>query len=397
MHAVFIAIISEGMPNAYVIVKRAITQNRTVMNNKFNWMALLSCLLVHPLSAIDYSDKIAALSLPEGFTLTLVSDQVPGARQMALSPEGILYVGTRKAGKVYAVLPSTPDKHPEVVVIAEDLTSPSGLVWLNGNLYVGAVDRILKYSDIDQQHKAAPKAEVISQRLPDKAYHGWKSLSVGPDGYLYVPVGVPCNICVSENPVFGTIQRMHPDTGEMSTYAKGVRNSVGLAWHPESGNLWFSDNGRDMLGDDVPPDEINEIALKNAHYGYPFYHAGDIADPEFSEGKKPGDYVPPIHTIQAHSAALGISFYTGNQFPDRYRNALFIAEHGSWNRTEKVGYRVSVIRWEAGKRIYEPFVSGWLVGEENWGRPNDVLVTPNGDLLISDDQAGAIYRISYTK
>jgi len=347
------------------------------------------------------ADKITALTLPEGFKLSLVTDQVPNARQMALSPQGILYVGTRKAGNVYAVLPSKRMDDPEVVVIARDLTMPSGVVLLDGDLYVGAMDRIIRYSNIDlelqQPSRMELNAQVVADDLPDKSHHGWKSLSVGPDGYLYVPVGVPCNVCQPDNPMFGTIQRMHPTTGAMSTYAEGIRNSVGLAWHPLSGNLWFSDNGRDRLGDDVPADEINEISGENTHYGFPFYHAGDISDQKFGKGKNAGDYVPPIHKIQAHSAALGISFYTGKQFPERYRNALFIAEHGSWNRTEKVGYRVSVLRWEAGEKIYEPFISGWLDGEKNWGRPNDVLVTPNGDLLISDDQAGAIYRVSFSR
>jgi len=371
------------------------------MKMKPNWIVLLVCMLAHPLGAADTADKIAALSLPEGFTLSLVTDKVPNARQMALSPQGILYVGTRKAGNVYAVLPAQNRDDPEVIVIASDLTMPSGVAFIDGDLYVGAVDRVLKYSNIDLDLKRNSQteltAEVVSEDLPDKSHHGWKSLSVGSDGYLYVPVGVPCNICLSDNPMFGTIQRMHPDTGVLSTYARGVRNSVGLAWHPVSGNMWFSDNGRDMLGEDVPSDEINEISKENAHYGYPFFHAGDIADPEFGKGKKAADYIPPVHKIQAHSAALGISFYEGNQFPQKYHNALFIAEHGSWNRKEKVGYRVSVIRWENGDKIYEPFITGWLNGEKNWGRPNDVLVTPDGDLLVSDDQAGAIYRISYNR
>ena len=374
----------------------------------FTCLVLTSCLYAFPILAADKAINLAELSLPQGFTISLVSDEVPNARQMALSAGGILYVGTRKAGKVYALLPRKgpgkgPGKglnDPEVVVIAQNLTMPSGVVILDGDLYVGALDRVLKYPNIDKQlqnsSSSKPITEVLSENLPDKTHHGWKYLSAGPDGYLYVPVGAPCNICLSDNPVFASIQRMDPESGTMSTYAEGIRNTVGMAWHPETDRLWFTDNGRDMLGDDIPAEEVNEVRDVLAHYGYPYIHAGDISDPEFGKGKNAEDYVRPRYKIQAHSAALGISFYTGQQFPDQYRNALFIAEHGSWNRTEKVGYRVSVLRWEAGQKVYEPFISGWLNGDTSWGRPNDVLVSPEGDLLISDDQAGAIYRVSYT-
>ncbi len=370
----------------------------------FTIVVLASCLHTSPITAADTSTNLADLSLPPGFTINLVSDEVPNARQMALSAGGILYVGTRRAGKVYALVQkegSDQDfNNREVIVLAENLTMPSGVVMLDGNLYVGALDRVLKYEDIDNQIQNSPSskpaAKVLSDKLPDKTHHGWKYLSVGPDGYLYVPIGAPCNICLSDNPVFASIQRMNPQFGTLSTYAEGIRNSVGLAWHPDTGRLWFTDNGRDMLGDDVPAEEINEVTAVGAHYGYPYIHAGEIPDPEFGKGKSTEDFVRPEHKIQAHSAALGISFYTGNKFPDLYHHALFIAEHGSWNRKQKVGYQVSVLRFEADKKIYEPFITGWLTGENNWGRPNDVLVTPNGDLLISDDQAGAIYRVSYT-
>ena len=231
--------------------------------------------------------------------------------------------------------------------------------------------------------------------MPDESHHGWKYLSVGPDGFLYVPVGAPCNICESEDPRFASILRMDPATGEATVYAAGVRNSVGMDWHPDTGELWFSDNGRDWLGDDEPAEEINRVTEAGAHYGYPYVHAGDILDPEFGAGREPADYVTPEIKIQAHSAALGVAFYTGAQFPASYRNALFIAEHGSWNRSSKVGYRVSVVRFGEAGPVYEPFLDLWLKDEKVTGRPNDVLVSRDGSLLISDDKAGAIYRVTY--
>ena len=209
------------------------------------------------------------------------------------------------------------------------------------------------------------------------------------------PVGAPCNICESEDPRFASILRMDPETGETTVFAAGVRNSVGMDWHPDTGELWFSDNGRDWLGDDEPAEEINRVTSAGAHYGYPYVHAGDILDPKFGDGHDPADYVPPEIKIQAHSAALGLAFYTGSQFPDSYRNALFIAEHGSWNRSSKVGYRVSVVRFGDSGPVYEPFLDLWLKDEKVSGRPNDVLVSKDGSLLISDDKVGAIYRVSY--
>lgn len=349
--------------------------------------------------------NIGKLLLPPGFDIALVTTAVPNARQMALSDSGVLYVGTRKAGNVYAVTgwqeskDSTGFSAPtKVRTIASDLSMPSGLVWHDGSLFVGALDRVLRWDNIDDHLDLPGDPEVISDSLPDKQHHGWKYLSIGPDNALYVPVGAPCNICLSKDPRFASILRMDPKTGETSIYAAGVRNTVGMAWHPDSKQMYFSDNGRDRLGEDIPAEEINRVTTAGAHYGYPYIHAGSIPDPEFGEGHKAADYQPPLLQIQAHSAALGLDFYTatGDQaFPERYKNALFIAEHGSWNRKEKVGYRISVMFETAQGPQYAPFITGWLQEQANWGRPSDVLMTPNGDLLISDDQTGSIYRVSY--
>lgn len=331
-----------------------------------------------------------------GFSLSVLTDAVPNARQMALHPNGLLFVGTRRVGKLYAVVPSASGGAPEVVTFASGLTMPSGVALKDGDLYVAALDRVLRYGDIAATFRDDPQPETVTDRLPDRRHHGWKYLSVGPDGFLYVPVGAPCNICKSDDPRFASILRMDPETGETTVFARGVRNSVGMAWHPETGLMWFTDNGRDMLGDDVPPEEINIVAEPGAHYGYPHIHGAAIADPRFGEGADAADYVPPVVEIQAHAAALGVDFYTHDAFPSEYRGALFVAEHGSWNRSSKVGYRVSVVRFDGGAPAYAPFIDIWLDGERASGRPNDVLAVPDGSLLISDDQGGRIYRVTYT-
>ena len=363
-------------------------------------LAIVACLCCAlPLAAA--SPKLEELRLPPGFSIEVVTNTVPNARQMAVSDAGVLYVGTRRAGNVYAVTGWQPDAEPaalRVRTIATDLTMPSGLVWHEGSLYVGALNSVLRYRNIDDRLDLPGEPDIITDAMPDKQHHGWKYLSIGPDGALYVPVGAPCNICKSADPRFASILRMNRETGATTLYAEGVRNTVGMAWHPISKRLYFSDNGRDRLGDDVPAEEINVVSRAGQHFGYPYMHAGDISDPKFGEGRKPEEFQPPLLKIQAHSAALGLDFYTAttaNAFPEKFTNALFIAEHGSWNRTQKVGYRVSVMFETDSGPQYAPFVTGWLQGQANWGRPNDVLVTDAGNLLISDDQTGSIYRVSY--
>ena len=334
------------------------------------------------------------LQLPDGFKLTVLTNNVPNARQMAESPSGILYVGTRDAGKVYAVIAAGDGSVPQVIVVDEGLTMPSGLALLNGDLYVGALNRILRYDDIENNFHKNPKPSVITDRLPDKRHHGWKYLSIGPDGYLYVPVGAPCNICFSDDERFASILRMDPSNGTTTVFAHGVRNSVGMSWHPITKQLWFSDNGGDMLGDDLPPEEINQVNQSGDHFGYPFIHAGAMKDPRLGHEYNASDFTSPEIKIQAHSAPLGLVFYDGNQFPRRYQNALFIAEHGSWNRSSKVGYQVSVVL--ANQNTAMPFISGWLQDEKVFGRPSDLIVSSDGSLLIADDLAGSIYKVSYS-
>jgi glucose/arabinose dehydrogenase len=334
---------------------------------------------------------LASLNVPPGFEIELFA-RVPNARQMALG-KNTLFVGSMRAGKVYAI-PLQGARTP--VVIAEGLNLPVGVAFRDGDLYVSAVSRILRLRDIEAQLKRPPRPETVSSGYPTDTHHGWKFIAFGPDGKLYVPVGAPCNICEPDPDRYATITRLDVASGKIEVVARGVRNSVGFDWHPQSSELWFTDNGRDWMGDDAPPDELNRLGQTGQHFGYPYCHGGTIADPEFGRGRHCAEFVPPVQNLGAHVAALGMRFYTGRQFPERYRNAVFIAEHGSWNRSSKTGYRVSVVRQQGNRAVsYEPFVSGWQQDESAWGRPADVLVMADGSLLVADDHAGAIYRVVY--
>jgi len=289
-----------------------------------------------------------------------------------------------------------------VHTIASGLNRPAGIAWRDGSLWVSAVSRVLRYDGIDDRLERPPEPVVVTDRLPSDTHHGAKYLGFGPDGRLYVPVGAPCNVC-EPGPRYANIQRMNPDGSGLETVATGVRNTVGFDWNPADQTLWFTENGRDMLGDDVPSDELNRLARPGQDFGYPYCHQGDVADPEFGSRQACSELVPPVVRLGAHVAALGMRFYTGSQFPEDYRGNVFIAEHGSWNRSRKVGYQVVRAVLDGPSRVarVEPFISGWLridtAGRESvWGRPADVLVMPDGALLVSDDHAGAIYRITYT-
>jgi glucose/arabinose dehydrogenase len=342
---------------------------------------------------------LACINLPAGFSIDYYAENIEGARSMTLSPNGTLFVGSRAEGKVYAVLDRNNDsKADDVLVLSEGLDSPNGVAFKNGSLYVAEISRVLRYDDIEARLKNPPEPVVINKNFPSDPAHGWKYIKFGPDGKLYVPVGMPCNVCnkEGEDERYGTIMRMEPDGSQLEIFAKGVRNSVGFAWHPETGELWFTDNGRDWLGDDSPPDELNKAPQKGMHFGFPYCHGGDIPDLEFGKLRNCSEFTPPEMKLGPHVASLGMTFYTGTMFPEEYRNQIFIAEHGSWNRKIPIGYRVTLVKLENGKAAsYEPFADGWLQGLADWGRPVDVLVMPDGALLVSDDSNNAIYRISY--
>ena len=340
------------------------------------------------------------LNLPAGFRIAVFA-QVDNPRQLAVSKSGIVFAGSRKAGKVHALTDQDGDAYAETVtVLAHGLTMPSGLAIHESDLYIAAVSDILKISDIDQGLHQLEKPEVIYQDFPDKRHHGWKFIDFGPDGLLYVPVGAPCNICLSKNPVFASIQTLdvHAQTPIAQTFASGVRNSVGFTWHPTTGHLWFTDKGRGMLGDDLPPCELNVASERGQHFGYPYIHASSIADPEFGDKLGQLKTTAPILELGPHVAPLGVEFYTGKQFPAAYKHQLFIAEHGSWNRSQSAGHtghRISIAKRTAQGLEYETFIDGWLDDNKAWGRPTDILELADGSLLISDDKANVIYRVSY--
>lgn len=369
--------------------------NMTFMKKPKIMLLFVGALLLEPVLADVRLDQI---ELPPGFSIEIYAEGVENARQMVRGDGGTIFVGSRSAGKLWAITDADGDQRAETVRLIDDyLKMPSGVEFRDGSLYVGEVDRILRYDNIEAMLDQPPEPVVVTDTLPDKEHHGWKYLRFGADGKLYIPVGVPCNICDEEG--FGEIRRMDPDGSNMNVYAKGVRNSVGLAFHPDNGHLWFTDNGRDMLGDDLPADELNYAPQAGMHFGIPYCHQGDLLDEKFGKGRDCADYTPPVAKLDPHGAALGLAFYTGGMFPDEYKNRLFITQHGSWNRTEKVGYRVLVLDVQPDGKVLDikVFAAGWLQGQEVSGRPNDVLVMPDGALLISDDMAGVIYRISYTQ
>ncbi|MBI5420168.1 MAG: sorbosone dehydrogenase family protein [Deltaproteobacteria bacterium] len=335
--------------------------------------------------------------LPPGFEIGIYASNVPGARSMTLSPNGTLFVGTRDGGNVYALLPhGKSDRADEVVTIARDLNMPNGVAFRDGALFVAEVNRVLRYDGIESRLKNPPKPVVVNDRFPRDRHHGWKFIRFGPDGMLYVPVGAPCNVCEEKDPRYASIMRMRPDGAGLEIFARGVRNTVGFDWDPVTKELWFTDNGRDWMGDDKPPDELNRAPRKGMHFGFPYRHGRDIPDPEFGRKMKAEDFTKPELVLGPHVASLGMRFYTGTMFPPGYRNQIFIAEHGSWNRSVPIGYRVTLVRLRSGRAAsYEVFAEGWLQGRSAWGRPVDVQVMPDGALLVSDDKAGAIYRISY--
>jgi glucose/arabinose dehydrogenase len=339
------------------------------------------------------------ITLPPGFDINIYATDVENARSLALGDSGILFVGTRSAGRVYAVLDRNKDAiADEVITIADGLNMPNGVAFRNGSLYVAEVNRVLRYDSIESRLKNSPKPVIVSNSFPNDPHHGWKFVRFGPDDKLYVPVGAPCNVCEKSNEVFSSITRINPDGSNLEIFAHGVRNTVGFDWHPKTGELWFTDNGRDWLGDNLPPDELNRAPRKSMHFGFPYCHGGTIADPEFGSKRRCKEFVSPSMALGPHVAALGMRFYTGTMFPDLYRNQIFIAEHGSWNRTSPIGYRISLVRLHGSQAIsYEVFAEGWLKNGRAWGRPVDVLVMPDGALLVSDDRAGVIYRISYNK
>lgn len=338
------------------------------------------------------------IQLPAGFSIDVYAEDVTNARSMDLSPNGTLFVGTRGEGNVYALRDTDGDmKADEQYLLAEGLKLPNGVAFRNGDLYVAEVNRILKFPNIESSLDD-PSFEVIYDDYPTETHHGWKYIAFGPDDKLYVPVGAPCNICESEDEIFASITRMDPDGSNMEVVQHGVRNTVGFTWHPQTGELWFTDNGRDWLGDDKPACELNRAPQDGMHFGYPYCHQGDLPDPDFGDKRDCSEFTPPVQNLGPHVAPLGLEFVTTSAFPADYQGHILIAEHGSWNRSTKIGYRLMMVKLNGNEAVsYEPFAEGWLdkAADEAWGRPVDLEFLPDGSMLVSDDFANAIYRISY--
>ncbi|HEY0744868.1 MAG TPA: sorbosone dehydrogenase family protein [Chryseosolibacter sp.] len=350
----------------------------------------------------EYSKSLplSTIKLPEGFKIDVFAE-VENARSLAISSEGTVFVGNRDKDKVYAVKDTDGDfKADKKWIVADSLNMPNGVAFKDGDLYVAEMTRILKFPGIESTLNNPGKPQVICEAFPEQDGHGWKYIAFGPDGKLYVPVGAPCNICEPKEDIYASITRMNADGSGREVFAKGVRNTVGFTWHPETSELWFTDNGRDMMGDEIPNCELNLASKQGMHFGYPYCHEGSVKDPDFGNKRPCSDFVAPVEKLGPHVAPLGLKFYTGSMFPESYKNKLIVARHGSWNRSKKIGQDLVMVNIKDNKSEgFEVFASGWLNDAEQkvWGRPVDVLTLKDGSMLVSDDYANVIYRISYEK
>ena len=340
---------------------------------------------------------IQNLKLPAGFKAEIWSHGTPGGRAMARGDSGKIYVGTRGLGRVYEITDNGKERTSRVVV--DKLNQPA-VTMHKGSLYVMAIDKVLRYDDIEKNPNVQPVDLTAKFNLPPEQHHNWKYIRFGPDHKLYVPFGAPCNICVPGD-AYSQLRRYDADGSNMEVVARGIRNTVGFDWHPVTKELWFNDHGRDWMGDDGPEDELNRITKTGQNFGFPYCHANGIPDKDFKKANPCEGVTLPVQTMGPHAAVMGLHFYTGSMFPAEYKNAMFVARKGSWNRTKKSGFDVVMVRADAdGKNAkISPFVTGFLdeKGESFAGRPAYILQMPDGALLLSDEQMGAIYRISYAK
>ena len=364
--------------------------------------ALFSLLLIYGSLAFSqsnkYQDIIKQLHVADDFEISIYADDLPNARSLTLGDHDIVYIGTGAEGKVYAAQDANGDGIAEKrYTLAENLNMPNGVAYRAGSLYVAEINRIIRFDNISQNLASPPKPVVVYDQFPSDQHHGWKYLRFGPDNKLYTAIGAPCNICDPEKSIYTSLVRLDADGSHFESLARGIRNTVGFDWQPCTHALFFTDNGRDYLGDDLPPDELNQWSKTGEHFGFPHCHAGYIKDPEFGEHKKCSQFKAPAWQFKAHVAPLGLHFYQGKQFPQKYQNQLFVAQHGSWNRTKPDGYRIALITFKQNKPVSEQvFIDGWLTkADKVLGRPVDILEMPDGSLLISDDQLGVIYKIHY--
>ena len=390
-----------------MISTKIISFNLKIMINIFH-LSLLFFLSAFSSKNKDLDTFLEKIVLPDGFKIEIYASDVENARSMTVSPSGTIFVGNRKSDNVFALIDENKDgKVDKKYLITDKLKNmPNGVAFHEGDLYVAEVNKIWVFKDIENKLKLIDENGfypdepiLITDDFPSDKHHGWKYIAIGPDNKLYVPVGAPCNICESRDEIYSTITRMDLDGSNREIYARGVRNTVGFTWNKETGEMWFTDNGRDMLGDNYPPCELNKVTKPDQHYGYPYCHGGDISDPEFGSKYACEDFIKPMQNLGPHVAPLGLKFYDGDMFPEEYKGDIFIAEHGSWNRTKKIGYRITRVKIKDNKSVgYEPFISGWLEKDINdaWGRPVDVVILEDGSMLISDDYANVIYRVTYS-
>lgn len=368
-------------------------QGRTADMASSTLAPLAGKLTVTPASDIPVQN----LKLPPGFKAEIWATGAPGARAMARSPSGKIYVGTRGIGRVYEITDTGTTR--TVRVVADKLTQPA-VTFHNGSLYVFAIDKVLRYDGIDSNPGAQPVDLTAKFNLPPEQHHNWKYVRFGPDNKLYVPFGAPCNICIPGEP-YAQIRRYNADGSGMEVIARGVRNTQGFDWHPVTRELWFSDHGRDWMGDDTPEDELNRLSRAGQNFGFPYCHANGIVDRDIRKSNACDGVTLPVKTMGGHAAVMGVQFYTGSMFPPEYRNALLVARKGSWNRTKKNGYDVVVVRAnpDGSNAQVTPFITGFM-NEQNqtfWGRPVYFLQMPDGSLLLTDEQNGAVYRITYAR
>jgi glucose/arabinose dehydrogenase len=348
---------------------------------------------------------LKSIQVPPGFQVEVWAHGNPGARMMTRGDKGTIFQGTRTIGRVYATLEKDGKRTSRV--IAEKLVQPNGVLFHNGALYVAAINKVLRYDNIEdalaQGNVPTPVDLTDAFKLPPEVHHNWKFLAFGPDKKIYIPVGAPCNLCEINPGVHGQIRRYNLDGSGMEIVARGVRNSVGFDFHPKTGELWFTDNGRDWAGEDGFEEELNRVPsnMIGAHFGFPYCHGKGQPDPDIKVPNACNNVVLPVATLGPHAAALGMRFYTGAMFPSDYRESIFVARRGSWNRTEKNGYDVLNVRASADGKSAKvtPFMTGFLDKSKNefWGRPVDVLQMPDGSILVADEQVGAIYRVSYKR
>ena len=360
-------------------------------------LTIVFCGFTH-LAFADFS--IEKIKLPPGFRIEVFATGLENPRSLAITPNGTLFVGTRTGGGHLYAIPIIKEgqsrKAGKVTTLARGLRAPNGVAFKDGALYVAEINRILRFDNIEDNLANPLKPVIVSQSFPDDVWHGWKFIRFGPDGKLYVPVGAPCNVCEKEDLRYASILRMDPDGKNLKIFARGIRNTVGFDWDPTTKEMWFTDNGRDNLGDNYPPDELNHAPKAGLHFGFPYCHGKNIPDPQLGQPDACTTHTPPAQELGPHVAALGMRFYTGEMFPPEYRNQIFIAEHGSWNRGEKIGYRITLVRIKDNAAVsYENFASGWYDGKNVWGRPVDLEILDDGSMIVSDDNSGNLYRIYY--